>query len=84
MGNRTKEDELYREMCRVVGKVVLEMRDLGQEPKHIVIAGVLKDMVCSPGGTTIEGLAALEENGFRGAIIKACDANFEKNKKLKG
>ncbi|EER7883770.1 DUF2767 family protein, partial [Escherichia coli] len=24
MGNRTKEDELYREMCRVVGKVVLE------------------------------------------------------------
>lgn len=29
MGNRTKEDELYREMCRVVGKVVLEMRDLG-------------------------------------------------------
>ncbi|EFB1841272.1 DUF2767 family protein, partial [Escherichia coli] len=23
MGNRTKEDELYREMCRVVGKVVL-------------------------------------------------------------
>lgn len=39
MGNRTKEDELYREMCRVVGKVVLEMRDLGQEPKHIVIAG---------------------------------------------
>ncbi|EEQ3002988.1 DUF2767 family protein, partial [Escherichia coli] len=26
MGNRTKEDELYREMCRVVGKVVLEMR----------------------------------------------------------
>ncbi|EFA1610006.1 DUF2767 family protein, partial [Escherichia coli] len=22
MGNRTKEDELYREMCRVVGKVV--------------------------------------------------------------
>lgn len=37
-----KEDELYREMCRVVGKVVLEMRDLGQEPKHIVIAGVLR------------------------------------------
>lgn len=45
--------------------------------------GELKDMVCSPGGTTIEGLAALEECGFRGAIIKACDANFQKNKKLK-
>ena len=45
--------------------------------------GALKDMVCSPGGTTIEGLAALEENNFRGAIIKACDANFQKNKLLK-
>lgn len=42
MGNLTKDDELYREMCRVVGKVVLEMRDLGQEPKHVVIAGVLR------------------------------------------
>lgn len=45
--------------------------------------GELKDMVCSPGGTTIEGVAALEEGGFRSAIIKACDANYEKNKKLK-
>ena len=45
--------------------------------------GELKDMVCSPGGTTIEGLAALEECGFRGALIKACDANFQKNKLLK-
>ncbi|VFS75174.1 Protein of uncharacterised function (DUF2767) [Kluyvera cryocrescens] len=26
----------------MVGKVVLEMRDLGQEPKHMVIAGVLR------------------------------------------
>ncbi|WP_141771070.1 fumarate hydratase FumD, partial [Klebsiella variicola] len=42
MGNKAKDDELYQEMCRVVGKVVLEMRDLGQEPKHIVIAGVLR------------------------------------------
>ncbi|WES70663.1 fumarate hydratase FumD [Superficieibacter sp. HKU1] len=42
MGNRAKENELYQEMCRVVGKVVLEMRDLGQEPKHIVIAGVIR------------------------------------------
>lgn len=42
MGNQAKDDVLYQEMCRVVGKVVLEMRDLGQEPKHIVIAGVLR------------------------------------------
>ncbi len=30
MTKPTKDDELYREMCRVVGKVVLEMRDLGR------------------------------------------------------
>ena len=42
MGNISKDEALYQEMCRVVGKVVLEMRDLGQEPKHIVIAGVLR------------------------------------------
>ena len=39
---KAKDAELYEEMCRVVGKVVLEMRDLGQEPKHIVIAGVVR------------------------------------------
>jgi fumarate hydratase D len=42
MGNQAKDEALYQEMCRVVGKVVLEMRDLGQEPKHIVIAGVVR------------------------------------------
>ena len=43
MSNKAKKDEeLYQEMCRVVGKVVLEMRDLGQEPKHVVIAGVVR------------------------------------------
>ncbi|EQB7289242.1 fumarate hydratase FumD [Escherichia albertii] len=47
MSDRTKDDELYREMCRVVGKVVLEMRDLGQEPRHIVIAGVLRTVLAN-------------------------------------
>ena len=42
----------------------------------------LKDMVCSPSGTTIEGVAKLEENGFRNAIIEAVTAAFEKSQNL--
>ncbi len=40
---------------------------------------VLKDQVCSPGGTTIEAVQVLEENGMRSAVIKAMVACAEKN-----
>jgi len=39
----------------------------------------LKDQVCSPGGTTIEAVQVLEENGLRSAVIKAMIACAEKN-----
>ncbi len=38
----------------------------------------VKDDVCSPGGTTIKGVAALEKNGFRGSVISAIDAILDK------
>lgn len=38
----------------------------------------MKDEVCSPGGTTIRGIAALEENGFRHSVISAVDAVLKK------
>lgn len=40
--------------------------------------GQLKDMVCSPGGTTIEGIHALEKAGMRGAVMDAVRAASEK------
>ena len=39
---------------------------------------ILKDAVCSPGGTTIEAVKVLEENGFRAAIIDAVTACVKK------
>lgn len=54
-------------------KMVLET---GKHP------GELKDMICSPGGTTIEAVYALERNHFRAAIIEAVEVCAAKSKKL--
>lgn len=54
-------------------KMVLET---GKHP------GELKDMVCSPAGTTIEAVRVLEQKGFRSSVIEAMKACTEKSKSL--
>lgn len=44
--------------------------------------GELKDMVCSPAGTTIEGVNTLEKEGMRSAVMDAVRACISKTKKL--
>ena len=44
--------------------------------------GALKDAVCSPGGSTIAGLRAMEEGGFRSAAMEGVIATFKRNKEL--
>lgn len=44
--------------------------------------GTLKDAVCSPGGSTIAGLRALEEHGFRGAVMDCINAAYKRSKEL--
>lgn len=70
---RTQAYEFAAQAVYGSAKLVLES---GKHP------GELKDMVCSPGGTTIEGVRVLEEKGMRGAVMDALLATVEKSLKL--
>ncbi len=62
------------QMAEGAARMVLES---GRHP------GALKDAVCSPGGTTIQGVRVLEERGFRAAAMDAVIAAYEKTLKLR-
>ncbi len=70
---RTDAYEFAAQAVYGSAKMVLET---GKHP------GALKDMVCSPGGTTIEAVKVLERRGFRSAVIDAMAACTEKSRSL--
>ncbi len=59
----------------VMGSAKL-MLETGKHP------GELKDMVCSPGGTTIQAVRVLEEKGLRAAVMDAMEACMEKSRNM--
>lgn len=52
------------------------MQETGEHPR------VLMDSVCSPAGTTVEGVCALQQGGFEKTVLSAAQASLEKDKKL--
>lgn len=70
---RTVARRFVRQMARGTAGLLLD--DPGS-------AAVLKDRVSSPGGTTIAGLAVLEDRGVRGAILRAVEAATERGRQL--
>ena len=70
---RAQAYELAAQSVMGSARMVLET---GKHP------GELKDMVCSPGGTTIEAVRVLEEKGFRSAVIEGQRACVKKAKEL--
>jgi pyrroline-5-carboxylate reductase len=69
-------DKAQRYAARTVLGSAAMVEETGTHP------GALKDAVCSPAGTTIAGVAALEEHGFRAAAMAAVDAAFRRAQEL--
>lgn len=72
--NGLRRDMTKRLVLKTIAGAV-KMAESSKEPIQ-----QLKDNVCSPGGTTAEGLFALDKNGFKFAVIDAVDAACKKSK----
>lgn len=70
---RAQAMEFAAQMMAGAAKLILET---GKHP------GELKDAVCSPGGSTIQGVRTLEMGGFRAAVTNAVIAAYEKTMEL--
>ena len=70
---RTQAYEFAAQAVLGSARMVLET---GKHP------GELKDMVCSPGGTTIQAVKVLEEKGMRAAVMDAMEACIEKSRHM--
>lgn len=71
-----KRDQAYEFVAQTVKGSAQMLLETKNHP------GVLKDQVTSPKGTTIEGLKVLEERAFRGSVIDAINAAYEKSRKM--
>lgn len=69
-------DKAYTLAAQTVFGSAAMVLETGEHP------GRLKDNVCSPGGTTMAAVKALEEYGLRNAVIKATDACYAKAEEL--
>ena len=70
---RAKALRYAAQMLEGTARLLLEG---GQHP------GAMKDAVCSPGGSTIAGVRALEQGAFRAAVMNAVIAADQRNKEL--
>lgn len=69
-------DKAMEYAARTVLGAAVTVLESGKHP------GELKDAVCSPGGSTIEGVLTLEDGGMRGVVAEAVVAAYEKTKML--
>jgi pyrroline-5-carboxylate reductase len=71
-----QRDKALRYAAQTVLGSAAMVQESGRHP------GELKDMVASPGGTTIAGIAALEAGAFRGTVMQAVEAAWRRSKEL--